>query len=193
MSFIQNYKRYRWFITKSGILVVGGKSALQNDQLVKEAISDTETRLMMHTVAPGSPFSVLCAPIASLTPQDIQEAAIFTGCFSRAWKAGQRRAQIHLFTSTQLYKAPSMKQGTWGVKGAVQEQTVDLKLTLTTQRGMLRAVPLASVAKPHLILTPGVIPKEDMLPKVELELNQTLHKDEILQALPTGGCKVSHE
>ncbi|MSS75203.1 DUF814 domain-containing protein [Candidatus Pacearchaeota archaeon] len=193
MSFIQNYKRYRWFITQSGVLVIGGKSAIQNDTLVKEATTDTETRLMMHTVAPGSPFSILCAPIDRLTPQDIEEAAIFTGCFSRAWKAGQRRAHIHLFSSTQLHKSPAMKQGTWGVKGAVQEQIVNLKLTLTKQRGILRAVPPASVIKTQLILTPGAIQKEDMLPKLELELNQSFNKEEILQALPTGGCKVSHE
>lgn len=193
MSFIQNYKRYRWFITKSGILVVGGKSAIQNDTLVKEVTAESETRLMMHTVAPGSPFSIMCAPIDKLSPQDIEEAAIFTGCFSRAWKTGQQRAHIHLFSSTQLHKSPAMKQGTWGVKGAVQEQTVELKLTLTKQRGKLRAVPLQSVAKQHLILRPGTIAKEDMLPKLELELNQSFNKEEILQALPTGGCKVSHE
>lgn len=193
MSFVQNYKRYRWFITRTGILVIGGKSAVQNDSLVQEVSKHKETYLMMHTVAPGSPFAVLCAPLATLSPQDIEEAAIFTGCFSRAWKAGKRRVKIHLFSSTQVHKASSMKQGTWGVKGAVQEQIVELKLTLTKQRGVLRAVPYTSSSKSSLVLTPGTIAKEDMLPKLELELNQTFHKEEILQALPTGGCKVNHE
>lgn len=193
MSFIQNYKRYRWFLTKAGVLVVGGKSAIQNDALLKEVTADSEVRLVMHTVAPGSPFAVLCAPLAQLSPQDIAEAAIFTGCFSRAWRAGQRKAHIHLFSSTQLYKTNSMKSGTWGVKGTVQEQTVDLKLALTKQRGVLRAVPLSVAPKASIVITPGTIAKEDMLLKLELECTESLAREEILQALPTGGCKVSHE
>ena len=30
-----NYKKYRWFVTSSDKLVVGGKSAEQNEELVK--------------------------------------------------------------------------------------------------------------------------------------------------------------
>jgi hypothetical protein len=193
MQCIQNYKRYRWFVTKSGILVVGGKSAVQNDALLKEVTGDTETRLVLHTATPGSPFAVLCAPLKTLTPHDIEEAAIFTGCFSRAWKEGKKMSTIHLFSSTQLYKGPSMHQGTWGVKGPVQEQQVALKLTLTKQRGVVRAVPLPTASKHPLILSPGAIPKEDLLPKLELELDRPLTKEEVVQALPTGSFKVSHE
>src|SRR3989344_5909100 len=107
-----DYKKYKWFFTSSGKLVVGGKSSLQNDELLKKVKSFRKDFLVMHTSSPGSPFCIILEDIEKLTFQDKAETSIFTGCFSRAWKLMKKTAGIDIFYLSQLYKTSEMKQGT---------------------------------------------------------------------------------
>jgi predicted ribosome quality control (RQC) complex YloA/Tae2 family protein len=102
-------------------LVVGGKSALQNDELINRIKKEKEDFLVMHTSSPGSPFSVIISNIKSIDNSDKEEAAIFTGCFSQAWKSKEKKVKIHLFNSSDLEKSRYMKSGTWTVKKIIQE------------------------------------------------------------------------
>jgi hypothetical protein len=195
MSFLEEeYRTYRWFYTRAGTLVVGGKSATQNDMLLEHVLTTAETHLISHTAEPGSAFMVLCIPASQASEADIREMAIVTACFSKAWKQGKHKANVHLFSSTQIHKAKGMKPGTWGVYGEVTTYTVPLKLTLQQQKGILRAIPPAIQSrKKQLILMPGTLPKDEALPKIELELDRPLKQEEVLQALPAGSCKIIHE
>lgn len=145
----------------------------------------------MHTSEPGSPFSAIYSDISKVTSKDITECAVFTACFSKAWKSEKAQAQVDIFKSSQIHKSKNMKIGTWGVYGKVQRIKVPLKLTITRQEGVLRAVPdLENRNFPRIRIIPGDIDKNDMLAKLEIELNEPLSKDEVLQALPSGGFKV---
>ncbi len=191
-TLIQDYKKYKWFITASGKTVIGGKSALQNDELLKQVIAASETYLVMHTSAPGSPFSVILAPLSPITKQDIEECAIFTACFSQTWKTGKLSANVNIFKSTQLHKEKQMKIGMWNVQGAVKTLNVPLKLILTHQQGMLRAVPEKTLKnKKERILTimPGTIDKKDLFIKAALQ-GSSCTQEEFLAALPAGGSKI---
>src|SRR3989344_4300057 len=107
-----DYKKYRWFETRSGKIVVGGKSASQNDELIKLLKSKQRELIVMHTSTPGSPFSIILSDINKVTKSDLEESAIFTGCFSRAWRERKFGAEIHVFKLSQLSKSGSMKLGT---------------------------------------------------------------------------------
>ena len=194
-SFTEHYQKYKWFFTSTGILVIGGKSAAQNDTLLESVLNAQHEYMIMHTHARGSPFTVRCAPVKELNQQSLLEAAIFTASFSQAWKQGKREALVDMFKSTQIHKNPTMKAGTWGVYGTVQKLKVPLQLALTRQKGILRAVPLSAVKgkKKRLLLSPGSITKDELLPKVELELDEALCKEEVLQAVPAGNFKVHYE
>ena len=135
----RDYKKYRWFYTSSGKLVVGGKSSSQNDELIKKLKAAKRNFIVMHTSSPGSPFSVILSDDIDI--KDKKECAVFTACFSRAWKQRKKRAKVDIFTFSQLYKLKEMKTGTWGVKGKVQRVIVGLSLVLTKQNSSLRAVP----------------------------------------------------
>lgn len=192
-SISENYKPYRWFFTSTNKLVIGGKSAEQNDLLLKSLKKESLDYLIMHTSSPGSPFSVILSPALSLTGQDIEEAAIFTGFFSRAWKLGKREVIVDIFYLSQLSKEKKMKTGTWGVKGKVQRKKVILELALTRQKGILRAVPIPTIKYKKdiiLLIKPGKIPKEEMLPKIQVEISNHLKQDELLAALPAGGVSI---
>jgi len=194
-SIEKDYMQYKWFFTSSGKLVVGGKSASQNDALLQRVKSQQHEYIIMHTQAPGSPFSVIIARPEEVTNSDLQETAIFTGCFSKAWKLGKKKAIIHVFRAAQLRKTESMKTGTWGLHGKIQRTTSELKLVLTRQKKILRAVPETTVKnKKEIILhiMPGKIDKSAILPKIAIETKMNFNKEELLSALPAGGIKISN-
>src|SRR3990167_5123984 len=136
-SLINEFKRYRWFYTSSGKLVVGGKSAAQNDDLLYKLVASRKELLVTHTREPGSPFCVILSDAKSITRQDRRECAQFTACFSRGWKAGKKKANVDFFYSSQLYKQKSMSQGTWGVKSKIESLSVPLMLSLTRKKGIM--------------------------------------------------------
>jgi len=180
-----DYKKYKWFFTKSGKLVVGGKSAESNDSLLSELKNMRKELIVMHTKDPGSPFCAIFAPVNAVTKSDIHECAVFTGCFSRAWKEGKKSAGVHMFKLSQLNKSNEMNAGTWSVKGHVKDFTVDLKLALTHQNGIVRAVPKESVSDSEIIAfaVPGKIDK------TKIKAIKGLNSDQLLSALPAGGVK----
>lgn len=186
------HTQYRWFFTSSGKLVVGGKSALQNDELLKKLKRKGEDHIAMHTSEPGSPFSIILADKKNIKSSDIEETAIFTGCFSRAWRSQKTKTTVDIFSLSQLYKLKIMKTGMWGVKGEIKKKPVSLELVLTKQEGKLRAVPEKTAKKKDILLKlkPGKIDKKDMLPKFQILLKDSFLQEELLSALPTGGISI---
>lgn len=187
----ETFRKYKWFYTKSGKLVVGGKSAAQNDSLLEIIERDKHTFIVMHTEEPGSPFSVILSDIKKISKADLEECAIFTACFSRAWRSGKKKASVDVFDSKKIFKTKGMKTGTWGVKPTIKNIKVQLMLTLTKQSEVLRAVPVRTINKPKLLLFPGKIDKHDLAPKIEIEMNQSFSHEEVLSALPAGGSKIT--
>ncbi len=188
---LNNFKKYRWFFTSSGKLVVGGRSATQNDELLKKLKSEKKDFVVMHTSSPGSPFSVILAEKNSLSSSDLEETAIFTGCFSRAWRENLKKTEIHVFSLAQLSKSSKMKSGSWSVIGNIQKKIVSLELVLTTQNEILRAVPKKSVDNALLKVLPGKIDKTIVAEKIQKALKSNFTRQDILAALPPGGVKIS--
>ncbi|MEK6792967.1 MAG: NFACT RNA binding domain-containing protein [Nanoarchaeota archaeon] len=183
-----NYKKYKWFFTKSGKLVVGGKSAESNDTLLTDLKKMRKELIVMHTKSPGSPFCAIIAPVSTTSASDIEECAVFTGCFSRAWKEGKKSASVHMFKLSQLSKSSNMKSGSWNVNGKVKDFNVNLELVITKQNDIVRAVPKLSVNADELIAFayPGKIDKTKLIISNKSALKK-LNKEQLLSALPAGG------
>ncbi len=175
-----DFTKFRWFYTSSGLLVIGGKSAESNEEVIKAAPKDS---ILMHTEQPGSPFCVIMDENPS--DRDIDEAAIFCGCLSKAWKNKAKQAEIHVFTRESVFKQKSMKTGTFGVKGSLKKIKVKLKLYLTFQEEKLRCVPFKTdIAS----LTPGSMKKEDAASEISRKLK--ISKEEALSALPSDNIDI---
>lgn len=111
----------------------------------------------------------------------------------RHWRRtkGKSTTIIDCFTAAQIHKDKTMHEGTWGVYGTVQHLSVQLELVIVKQQGVVRAVPpFKHTGKKLIALCPGHITKDEMLPKLEIELNRPLSKEEVLSALPAGGFRV---
>jgi hypothetical protein len=192
-SIKEDFHKYKWFYTKSGKLVIGGKSAIQNDQLLRRIKEIPLDLIVMHTQEPGSPFSVILEDPKKVKSEDLEQRAIFTGCFSRAWRSKKKRTSVHIFKSSFLSKTKAMKSGTWRVLGKVKKKSVLLELALTIQDEVLRAVPESAIKnKKDKILTicPGTIDKKTFITKIHLETDRSFSQEEVLSALPAGGVKI---
>lgn len=189
----EDYKRYRWFFTSTGKLVIGGKSALQNDELISRIKSERKERIVMHTSSPSSPFTVIMSDHEKVAEAEIKECAIFTASMSRAWKLGSKKASVDIFRLSSMYKTASMPLGTWGVKQKIKKTLVPVALVLTKQKSILRAVPeeSASIKRDILLkIIPGKADKQSMLTKIDMALEGKFSKEEIISALPPGGVKI---
>lgn len=186
-----DYKKYRWFFTKSGKLVYGGKSAEQNEEIVQAIMTKTDNYIMMHTRIPGSPFAIIDANLKNVSEQDLEEVAIWTACFSRAWRSGLKKTTVDIFTKKQIVKKQGMKTGTFGVEGKIERKNVILRMCLIYQKKVLRAVPETTLKEDEKILMniiPGKIPKEQFAKMISEKLKKQF--EEVLNALPTGNFGV---
>ncbi len=182
------YEKYRWFFTSSNKLVVGGKSAEQNDDLLKKLKSQSRDFVVMHTSSPGSPFSVIIEKKSEVSPEDIKEAAIFTACFSQQWRSRVKSTSIDVFSLFQVSKSALLKTGTWQVKGKIKKIKVKLELYLTEQEGKLRAVPFPKGS--FVKIVPGGVDKEKAAISIKKQFPK-FSKEDIMSALPSYGINIS--
>lgn len=186
----RKYENFRWFFTSNNVLVVGGKSDEQNEVVLKEFLKPNY--LIMHTTLPGSPFMVIQSDNPS--KKDIEETAVFCASFSQQWKLGKKKIEIDIFKGDQVYKIPSMKKGTFGVKGVKKTMKVKPELVLVIQNGKLRAVANASKQKILAHISQGNLSKEEAAEKIFKIIKDKYHfpvsRDEIMSAIPSSKLSV---
>jgi len=175
------YTQYRWFFTSSGLLVIGGKSAEQNEEIVKMA---KQNDVMLHTSDPGSPFCIIMENIEE-TDKDVKEAAIFCASLSKNWKSKKKQIAVDVFRKEQVYKNKKMAKGTFGIKGNTETIKIEPKLYLTFQEGKLRSVPFeCDIA----VITPGNLSKEEAAQAISKKLK--IPVNEAMSALPSDGINI---
>lgn len=105
-----NMINFREYVTTSGLRVLGGKNAENNDELVFTANGKD---ILLHTNSPGSPFvNVKDNP----SKQDIKEAAIFCAKYSQDWRGKKRDVVVNMFKRNDMNKPVLTKVGSWEVK-----------------------------------------------------------------------------
>lgn len=118
--------KFREFITSSGKVVLAGKSAETNEELIRQ-IKDQE--IVLHTKKPGSPFCNIKEDKKNVSKADIREAAIFCASKSQDWRDNKKDIVVHYFIGKDIYKLRTMDLGTFGVKNTKE---------ITIKRGEIR-------------------------------------------------------
>ena len=82
------YENYHWFVSSEGYLVVVGKTAQQNEELVKRYMEDHD--IYVHSGVAGSGSGIIKTDTSDeeLTAKTLQQAGGFVICHTRAWKSG---------------------------------------------------------------------------------------------------------
>lgn len=104
---------FRKHVTESGTLIIAGKNAEQNEELLKKHVDKDD--LVFHTASPGSPF---CVVKGNADKKEIYEASLFCARHSQEYKKAKQKHDInvHMFIGKDIYKGKQMKTGTFGVK-----------------------------------------------------------------------------
>jgi Predicted RNA-binding protein homologous to eukaryotic snRNP len=109
---MEGNSKFRKYLTSSGKLVLAGKNAEQNEEIVPLA---SKKELVFHTKEVGSPFCVIKTK-NKLSKRDIEETAVFCAKYSKYWRDNHRDVVVHFFKASDIFKDKSMKAGTFGVK-----------------------------------------------------------------------------
>ncbi|WP_265108163.1 ribosome rescue protein RqcH [Halosolutus halophilus] len=121
------YDRFRWFHTSDDFLVIGGRNADQNEELVKKYLERGDK--VLHTQAHGGPVTVLKATDPSeassgdieIPETSIEEAAQFAVSYSSVWKDGRYAGDVYAVDSDQVSKTPEsgeyLEKGGFAVRG----------------------------------------------------------------------------
>ncbi len=122
----QWYEGFRWFRTSDDFLVIGGRDADQNEQLVKKYLDAGDK--FLHAQAHGGPVTILKAAGPSESARDVtipdrslEEAAKFAVSYSSVWKEGKFAGDVYAVDHDQVSKTPEsgeyLEKGGFAVRG----------------------------------------------------------------------------
>jgi len=105
-------KGFRLKIIGENGRVLMGQNEEQNEKLVR-IFMDSKNNIIMHTVAPGSPFGV---SISELSNDEKNQMACLVASYSQDWRDNKKDVKVHYFTGKDIAKKKGMKTGTFGVR-----------------------------------------------------------------------------
>jgi predicted ribosome quality control (RQC) complex YloA/Tae2 family protein len=195
------FQHYRWFITSDGNIVVGGRDAKGNEQIVKKYL--TEGDRYLHADIHGAPSVILKHTDVHdhdlpITDQSLQEACIFAASYSRAWTQ-YAQAQAYWVTPEQVSKTPEsgdyLPKGAFIIRGKRNYHQCTLELAIgpitIDDDTYLMAGPqdaLKTHTTTYVLITPGTIKKPQIAKKLASIFHVTIEETEKL--LPPGNSQI---
>jgi hypothetical protein len=215
----QWYERFRWFRTSDGFLVLGGRDADQNEDLVKKYLERGDR--FFHTQARGGPVTVLKAADPSESARNVsipdrsrEEAARFAVSYSSVWKEGRYAGDVYEVGHDQVSKTPEsgefLEKGAFAVRGdrTYHDGTpVGVSVGITCEPDT-RVVggppePIEARAVTTVAVEPGGIAQSDVAKRVYRRLRERFtdtgfvrkvaSPDRIAHFLPPGGSRIAED
>lgn len=108
------FEQFRWFFSSDGFLVIGGRDAESNENVVKKYLEKRD--IFFHAHVSGSPAVVIKTEGKEVPETTLTEAAQFTVSYSGIWKSGQVSGDCYWVLPEQVSKTP--ESGEYVAKGA---------------------------------------------------------------------------
>lgn len=184
------FHAFHWFYSSEGFLCVGGRGADSNDLLIRNYLEPKD--LVFHTEQPGSPFFLIKTNGKTIGDQTLQETALATASYSRAWKTGLKSTDVYMINADQVKKDLSLPKGSFMIYGKRTYFKPILQLAVGIKEdGEIIGGPLTTVqkyAKSYFMVDQGEDKTTDAAKKIQKHLGGGV--DDIVKFLPAGGCKV---
>jgi predicted ribosome quality control (RQC) complex YloA/Tae2 family protein len=176
------FHRFRWFETSDGVIVVGGRDAGQNEELVRKYLGGGDS--FVHAEVHGAPVVIVKGATSCM-----DEVAQFAASYSGAWKSGHATADVYAVRPDQVSKTPPsgeyLSTGGFAVRG---ERTwfrdVPLAISIGLVPGesprVIGGPPAAITGKTvhRITLGPGIFEPNDIAKKVVRALREMLPESE---------------
>ncbi|HUL38925.1 MAG TPA: ribosome rescue protein RqcH [Methanomassiliicoccales archaeon] len=191
------FEAYKWFITSGGHLVLAGRDARTNDQVVKKHLTSADR--YAHADVHGAP-SVVIKDGASASEQELAEACAFALAHSKAWNAGVREGSAYWVLPDQVSKTPDagefVPRGAFIIRGKrnyVHHIQLQLAIGEIENEGARKIMcgPKDAVlqrSKKYAVLAPGDEDRSVVSARLAKELN--VPEEEVSRILPPGNAEI---
>jgi predicted ribosome quality control (RQC) complex YloA/Tae2 family protein len=177
------YHRFRWFFTSDGTLVLGGKDASQNEELVKRYMEGKD--LFVHADVHGASVVIVKGETARM-----DQVAQFAASYSGAWRSGHFSADVYAAEPSQVSKTPEsgeyVSRGSFIVRG---ERQYFHDVPLAVAIGLQQSPELSVIGGPpeavsgrtraYVTLKPGTFEPNDIAKKVLRALREQLKEEDL--------------
>jgi predicted ribosome quality control (RQC) complex YloA/Tae2 family protein len=206
------YDEFRWFISSDGYLIVGGRDAETNEELVKKYMQNED--LFFHAQAHGAPAVIVKTEGREVPESTLREAAQFSVSYSNVWKAKQFTGDCYWVKPEQVTKRP--ESGEYITKGAFvirgeRNYFYDIPLGIAIgveidEETRVIAGPVSAVkakSKYYVELLPGDMDQNEAAKKIAIALLEIASKEdehivkaianpsEIIRFLPPGEIDIA--
>lgn len=193
------YSKFRWCRTSNNYLVIAGKNAEQNEEIVKNYLEKDD--LYFHTMTPGAPSTVLKEG-KKASKEDRKQAAVFAASYSSAWKQGVGTAEVYHVEPDQVKTSAKsgeyLSTGSFRIKGKKNfYKNTELETAFTVIDKELQVAPkeaLKGKTTEYILLKPGRTEKNKaskfIKKLLEKKFNVELDTNWVLEKMPPDGCRV---
>ncbi|MGV8109408.1 ribosome rescue protein RqcH [Methanospirillum sp.] len=176
------FDRFRWFYTSDQVLVIGGRDAGQNEELIRKYLEGGDT--FVHADVHGASVVVVKGKTDAM-----EEVAQFAAVYSGAWRAGFASADVYAARPDQVSKTAEsgeyLSRGSFVVRGERQwYRDVPLEVVIGLQKTPLTRIiggPASSITRIcdlYVALRPGTFEPNDIAKKVVRSLRDRLSADD---------------
>jgi predicted ribosome quality control (RQC) complex YloA/Tae2 family protein len=197
------FEKYHWFITSKGNIVVAGRDAKSNDQVVKKHLKDKDR--YCHADISGAASVVIKnnAEDQEISVESLEEACHFAVVFSKAWNAKVGSGTAYWVKPDQVSKTPQsgefLARGAFVIRGKrnhVRSIKLEIALGETDYNGQFKLIsgPISAIknhSKKYVVLQPGTEKKNTTANELSKIFNVSV--DDILGLLPSGEFTIIEE
>lgn len=193
------FEKFRWFVSSTGKLVIGGRDANSNENIVKKYLDNND--VYMHADIHGAPSIAIKLNGEEFDEDTIKESAIFAASFSSAWSEGYSTQDVYWVNPDQVSKSPEsgeyVGKGSFIIRGHrnyIRSAKLRIAVGIVDYDGKrVMAGPESAVKKltdKYVVIKPGYTKKEAMAKSILSKINEDnlLELDDIVRVLPTGKC-----
>lgn len=195
------YEKIRWFISRDGYLVIGGRDANSNEQVVKKYSKNND--IYLHCDIHGAPSTIVQNNSDDEIPEStLYDAACFASSYSSAWSEGFSSYDSYWVTLDQVSKTPQsgefLKKGSFVIRGRknfIRNVPVLIAIGIVEydddKRIMAGPVQcLDKMTDNYVIVKPGFTKKERISKEILniIDKNKLFGVDDIVRNLPSGKC-----
>jgi len=198
------YEKLRWFISSNNILVVGGRDANSNENIVKKYLEPND--IYLHADIHGATSTAIKLNGQKLNDTILKESGEFAASFSSAWSMGFTSQDVFWVHPDQVSKTPEagefLAKGSFVIRGHrnyIRGARVKLAIGIVDYEGKrIMAGPIEAVeahCDNYVVIKPGFTKKEAIAKKIIGRINEDdlLTLDDIIRVLPSGKCDIDEE
>ena len=194
------FERYKWFFTSGGKMVIAGKDAHTNDNIVKKHLKDKD--VYAHADLHGAPSTILKEG-QSATDDDLSQACHFALAQSKGWVAALTDGSAYWVYPDQVSKTPEagefVPRGAFIIRGKrnyvfhIPMELAVGEITYQNERkvmcGPLEAV--SSMSSKYFVIAPGRGKAGKTAAFMAKEFN--VPEEEVSRILPPGDSEIKRK